>query len=113
MVVDKFRIHFLYLPKLKRVSLVFVYLAFFDDGTTFPYLPVLPRNFLFGADTLSGFVKEHAAAAVTAAYQTPSTVEIMCRAAKKKGEGLKDFYFHPLRTPTQAICCPAVQSRKK
>ena len=70
MAVDKFRIHFLYLPE-KRLSLkacifgskqmAFVYLAFFDDGTAFPYLPVLPRDFLFGADTLSSLVKEHAA----------------------------------------------------
>ena len=41
--------------------MAFVYLAFFDDGTAFPYLPVLPRDFLFGADTLSSLVKEHAA----------------------------------------------------
>ena len=70
MAVDKFRIHFLYLSE-KRLSLkacifgskqmAFVYLAFFDDGTAFPYLPVLPRDFLFGADTLSSLVKEHAA----------------------------------------------------
>ncbi|OUN08494.1 hypothetical protein B5G40_14625 [Flavonifractor sp. An9] len=63
-------IHFLYLSE-KRLSLkacifgskqmAFVYLAFFDDGTAFPYLPVLPRDFLFGADTLSSLVKEHAA----------------------------------------------------
>ena len=41
--------------------MAFVYLAFFDDGTAFPYLPVLSRDFLFGADTLSSLVKEHAA----------------------------------------------------
>lgn len=70
MAVNKFCIHFLYLSE-KRLSLkacifgskqmAFVYLAFFDDGTAFPYLPVLPRDFLFGADTLSSLVKEHAA----------------------------------------------------
>ena len=70
MAVDKFRIHFFYLSE-KRLFLkacvfsgkqmAFVYLTFFDDGTAFPYLPVLPRDFLFGADTLSSFVKEHAA----------------------------------------------------
>ena len=70
MAVNKFRIHFLYLSE-KRLSLkacifgskqmAFVYLAFFDDGTAFPYLPVLPRDFFFGADTLSSLVKEHAA----------------------------------------------------
>lgn len=63
------RIHFLYLPE-KGLSLkacifgskqmAFVYLAFFDDGTAFPYLPVLPRDFLFGVDTLSSLVKKHA-----------------------------------------------------
>lgn len=55
MAVDKFRIHFLYLTE-KRLSLkacvfsgkqmAFVYLAFFDNGTAFPYLPALPRDFL-------------------------------------------------------------------
>lgn len=70
MAVDKFRIHFLYLSE-KRLSLkacifgskqmAFVYLAFFDDGTAFPYLPVLSCDFFFGADTLSSLVKEHAA----------------------------------------------------
>ena len=70
MAVNKFRIHFLYLSE-KRLSIkacifsskqmAFVYLAFFDDGTAFPYLPVLPCDFLFGADTLSCLVKEHAA----------------------------------------------------
>ena len=54
MAVDKFRIHFLYLPE-KRLSLkacifgskqmAFVYLAFFDDGTAIPYLPILPRDY--------------------------------------------------------------------
>ena len=70
MAVDKFRIHFLYLLQ-KRLSfkacvfggkqMAFVYLAFFDDGTTFSYLPVLSRDFLFGADMLSSFIKERAA----------------------------------------------------
>ena len=68
MAVNKFRIHFLYLSE-KRLSLkacifgskqmAFIYLAFFDDGTAFPYLPVLPRDFLFGADTLSGLVYDN------------------------------------------------------
>ena len=50
MAVNKFRIHFLYLSE-KRLSLkacifgskqmAFVYLAFFDNGTAFPYLPDL------------------------------------------------------------------------
>ena len=67
MAVDKFRIHFLYLSE-KRLSLkacvfsgkqmAFVYLAFFDDGTAFPYLSVISRDFLFGADTPSSLVKE-------------------------------------------------------
>ena len=61
MAVNKFCIHFLYLSE-KRLSLkacifgskqmAFVYLAFFDDGTAFPYLPVLSHDFFFGADTL-------------------------------------------------------------
>ena len=31
------------------------------------------------------------------AYEAPSTVGIMCRAAKKKVKGLEDFHFHTLR----------------
>ena len=31
------------------------------------------------------------------AYEAPSTVEIMCRAAKKKVKVLEDFHFHTLR----------------
>lgn len=41
--------------------MAFVYLAFFDDSTSFPYLPVLLRDFRFGADTLSSLIKEYAA----------------------------------------------------
>ena len=33
------------------------------------------------------------------AYEAPSTVGIMCRAAKKKVKGLEDFHFHTLRHP--------------
>ena len=36
-------------PRLRHRGqqvMAFVYLAFFDDGTAFPYLPVLPRDFL-------------------------------------------------------------------
>ena len=31
------------------------------------------------------------------AFESPSTVGIMCRAARKKVEGLEDFHFHQLR----------------
>ena len=31
------------------------------------------------------------------AYEAPNTVGIMCRAARKKVEGLEDFHFHQLR----------------
>ncbi len=31
------------------------------------------------------------------AYESPSTVGIMCRTASKKVEGLEDFHFHMLR----------------
>ena len=103
MAVNKFRIHFLYLSE-KRLSLkacifgskqmAFVYLAFFDDGTAFPYLSVLSRDFLFGADTLSGFVKEHAAG---------SNLHIGFGEQPPLAENQMD---------TQAICCPAAQSRK-
>ena len=31
------------------------------------------------------------------AYEAPSTVGIMCRAAKTKVQGLEDFHFHTLR----------------
>lgn len=67
MAVDKFRIHFLYLSE-KRLSLkacifgskqmAFVYLAFFDDGTAFPYLPVLKvgRKTIIRRDTLERFL---------------------------------------------------------
>ena len=33
------------------------------------------------------------------AFESPSTVGIMCRAARKKVEGLEDFHFHQLRHP--------------
>ena len=31
------------------------------------------------------------------AFESPSTVGIMCRAARKKVDGLEDFHFHQLR----------------
>lgn len=31
------------------------------------------------------------------AYESPSTVGVMCRSAKKKLEGFEDFHFHMLR----------------
>ena len=33
------------------------------------------------------------------AFESPSTVGIMCRAARKKVDGLEDFHFHQLRHP--------------
>jgi len=33
------------------------------------------------------------------AYESPSTVGIMCRTASKKVEGLEGFHFHQLRHP--------------
>ena len=33
------------------------------------------------------------------AYESPSTVGIMCRTTSKKVEGLEDFHFHMLRHP--------------
>ena len=62
----------LYLPE-KRLALeachlwygkevAFVYLAFFDDGAAFPYLPVLPCDFLsWCGHAFACFVIEHAA----------------------------------------------------
>lgn len=71
MAVNKVGINFFYLPK-KRLALetlvfcgkevAFVNLSFFDNGATFPYLPVLADNFFFGAYPFACFIKENAAA---------------------------------------------------
>ena len=47
------------------------------------------------------------------AYEAPSTVGIMCRGGKEESrKGLRISISTRSATPTQAICCPAAQSRK-
>src|SRR5699024_10144760 len=116
MAVDKFRIHFFYLSE-KRLSLkacvfsgkqmAFVYLAFFDDGTAFPYLSVISRDFLFRADTPSSLVKEHAAGSnlhISFGEQFPlaeNQVDMIIRLALVVVDGGHAFHTVP---PAELLC---------
>lgn len=103
-------------------QMAFVNLSLFDNGTALSDLSVLTRDFLLGAYPFACFVKEKdrtyyevyslprteeipegykeisfVCLRPDGAYESPSTVGIMCRTASKKVEGLEGFHFHQLR----------------